>query len=169
MKPLTARWQTVAVLPVAACVAGWTWAQDAPGPRPAAKDAGPVSVRTFEGRPPVGYLGHPLGTVVRVTGVCIDGDLISQKLYAGKTVLRVEAVNGRKLPGPTDFFFDRAAGGVPKPKPGQRFDYTAHEYGSFDGIVRVPEEPGAARVIGVAGPSFGYQSHLEVHKAHPVK
>jgi len=163
----------LAVLSVAACVVTSTWAQDGPGARPAAKDAGPVSVQTFQRQMPIGYLGHPLGTVVRVTGVCVDGDKVG-KLYAGKVVLRVEEVNGKKLSDPTDFVFDRAADGVPKPKPGQRFDYTVHEYGSFDGIVKVPEEPGAVRdfsgnVIGVALPSFHYRSDLEVHKSHSIK
>jgi hypothetical protein len=153
-----------AVLSAAAGVAAWAWAQDGPGPRPAAKDAGPVSVQSFERQPPIGYLGHPLGTVVRVTGICIDGDTFRAKAYAGKMLLRVEAVNGRKLAEPTDFFFNRADDGVPTPKPGERFDYNAHEYGAFDGVVRTPE-----KVIRWAGPSFGYRSALEVHKSHPVK
>jgi hypothetical protein len=135
---------------------------------------GPASVQTFNRQMPVGYLGHPLGTVVRVTGVCVDGETTRMKEYDGKSLLRVEAVNDRKLSEPADFVFDRAADGVSKPKPGERFDYTVHEYGSFDGIVRVPLESHGAKnlsgnVIGLAGPCFGYKCELSVHRAHPVK
>ena len=35
---------------------------------------------------PIGYLGHPLGTIVRVTGTAISGDATRMKKYSGKTL-----------------------------------------------------------------------------------
>jgi hypothetical protein len=138
-----------------------------------AEAAGRASVQTFNQQMPAGYLGHPLGTVVRVTGVCVDGDTVG-KLHAGEAVLHIETVNGRKLPEPVEVVFDRAAAEVPRPKPGQRFDYYVHEYGHFDGRVTAPEEARAAgdysgNVIGIAAPRFSYSPSVTVHKSQPVR
>jgi hypothetical protein len=99
-----------------------------------------LSVKQFNRSNVIGHLGHPLGTLVRVTGICVDGDTTQHKADAGKTLLQVEAVNGRDLDRPIIFPFDRAANGVTKPLFGQRFDYDAHEWGTFDGHVELPGE-----------------------------
>ena len=154
-----------------------TTASPAPGEQQAStatEAASPASVRTFHQQMPIGLLGHPVGTVVRVTGVCVDGEMTRLKQYDGKILLRVQAVNGRELPEPVDFVYDRAADGVSKPKPGERFDYTVHEFGSFDGYVKLPLESYgpdtfSGNVIGLPIPRFGYRGEGTVHRAHSVK
>ncbi|WP_020469779.1 hypothetical protein [Zavarzinella formosa] len=159
-------------------VAILAWAQDPPGLKPVAKEAAPVSVESFNSGNVIGYLGAPLGTIVRVTGITVDGKTLLIKGAEGKTFLRVETVNGKALKKPVDFEFLRVAKEVSKPKPDERFDYYVHEYGEFDGNVDMPEElinepkkPGnmSGNVIGIAAPGFHYQHRVTVHQSQPVK
>jgi hypothetical protein len=167
MRTLIAEWKYPIALSFAACVAILAWAQDSPGSKPIAKDTAPLSVEAFNEKMPIGYLGHPLGTVVRVKGATVDGDTLRSKYYAGAILLRVEEVNGKKLKKPVDFRFPHDPD-TKKPKPEQRFDYYVHEQGSFHGGVKKPKElidlmgPGA-NVIGIAQPSFHYDGALTIH------
>jgi hypothetical protein len=170
MKQLISRWKLLAGILVVLGSSFWVWAQDGPRREPVAKASENIAVSTFHDRMPIGYLEKPLGTVVRINGECVDGDTLRLKMYASKKILRIDTVDGRKLPEPVDFIFRHDGDNIPVPKPGQRFDYSVHEYGSFDGIVRVPREHrDDENVVGLAAPGFGYRSHLEIHKSHPVK
>jgi uncharacterized protein (DUF2461 family) len=121
-----------------------------------------LSVKVFNRSQVIGHLGHPLGTLVRVTGICVDGDTTQYKADAGKTLLQVEAVNGRDLDRPISFQFSRATHGMAKLMPGQRFDYTAHEWGTFDGHVELPGEKSSAHG------GFYYQPEITIHKNYAV-
>ena len=96
------------------------WANDSAWSKPLTAEPAAVSVTKFEQALPVGYLGVSLGTVVRVTGVAIDGDTLGWKGAAGKTFLRIETVNGKRLEQPIDFEFLRAPREVREPAAGER-------------------------------------------------
>jgi hypothetical protein len=117
-----------------------------------------ISVRSFGRDNVIGHLGKPLGTIVRVTGMCVDGDSTRARVNAGKTLLQVESVDGRKLDRPINFDFERAAKEVSKPLPGQRFDYYVHEWGSFDGVIPFPGD------LPVANDGFHYRQAITIHK-----
>ena len=156
------------LLVFAADQATLSWAEKpAPSMPPTAEPAA-LSVTKFEGTMPVGYLGVPLGTVVRVTGVAIDGDTTRRKADAGKTLLLIEVVNDKKLPRPILFEFLRAAREVRKPAAGVRFDYYVHEYGHFDGVVEPPKELGI-NTLPVANDGFYYRRYVTVHASNPVR
>ncbi len=52
-----------------------------------------ISVAEFTADNVIGYLGHPLGTVVRITGTAVDGDTTRRKRDRGKTLLEIHTVN----------------------------------------------------------------------------
>lgn len=120
-----------------------------------------VSVTQFGRSNVIGHLGKPLGTLVRVTGVAIDGDSLRLKKYSGQTLLQVETVDGRGLERRAPYFlFQRAAKEILMPLAGQRFDYIVHEWGAFDGVVQLPGEPA------VANDGFYYHAGIAIHKDH---
>jgi hypothetical protein len=125
-----------------------------------------VSVKQFGRNRVIGHLGVPLGTIVRITGTCISGDTTQRRADMGKTLLRIETVNGTVLEPQFDFSLGRATNGVAKPRPGDRVDFYVHEWGSFDGIVDVPKGLGIAETI-VAHDGFRYRPELTIHEAQP--
>jgi hypothetical protein len=124
----------------------------------------PVTVVSLENRVPVGHLGVPLGTVVRVTGEGYDGP-VTRKGDAGKTLIRIVTVNGAKLASPVVFEFLRAPDSVKKPAAREKFDYFVHEYGAFDGVVEPPEETGLQK-SGLAHDGFHYRPGLTIHASN---
>ena len=126
-----------------------------------------VSVKQFGPGKVVGHLGHPLGTVVRITGVCIDGEKTRRRADLGKTLLEVRTVNGTKLEQPFIVAFLRAAKDVPKPKDGDAVDYYAHEWGEFDGVVTIPKELEIQDPM-VANDGFHYRPQVSIHKSNTV-
>lgn len=115
----------------------------------------------------IGILGHPLGTVVRVTGVCTDDTETQKRADLGKTLLKIITVNGKPLKRPFFVEFFRAEKEVPKPNFGDRFDYYVHEWGEFDGVVDPPKALGIEK-LPVAHDGFYYRSQVTVHKANPI-
>jgi hypothetical protein len=140
------------------------WAE--PWARPLV-EAQRATVESLEKQMPIGLLGVPLGTVVRVTGEVFDGDETRCKADAGKTFLRVATVNGGKLAEPVVFEFLRAPAAVKKPTAGTSFDYYVHEYGAFDGVVEPPKELGI-ETPEIAHDGFYYRRALTVHASNPV-
>ncbi len=67
-------------------------------PKGAARTEKPPVLRT--GAVPVGSLGHPLGSYLTVEGVRLDA------VKTGVSTLRVDTVNGRKLPEPVRILVD---------------------------------------------------------------
>ena len=127
-----------------------------------------ISVTSFMGKMPIGRLGVPLGTVVRITGVVIEKKKPHAKADEGKTFLRISTVNGKALDHPVEFEFGRAPVEVKKPSLHEKFDYYVHEYGEFDGIVVPPKELGI-KDDPIAGLGFHYSSLLTLHASNPVK
>ncbi|WP_442511097.1 hypothetical protein SH528x_002762 [Novipirellula sp. SH528] len=125
----------------------------------------PVYVKQFAAGKVIGHLGHPLGTVVRITGICVDGDRTRRRADVGKTLLEIRAVNGTPLKRPFVVPFERAAVEVTKPNDGDLFDYYAHEWGTFDGIVAVPKDLGLHKPM-VANDGFHYRPKVTVHKSN---
>ncbi|MGL6073183.1 MAG: hypothetical protein ACRC8S_03370 [Fimbriiglobus sp.] len=123
------------------------------------------SVRSFT-QLPLGYLGVPLGTVVRVTGVTIHGDELQLKSAMGKTYLRIETVNGKPLDETVDFEFPEAEQ-IPKPAIGTRFDYQVHESGEFSGHVDTRPDGDNIEVAAVAHDGFYYRRALSIHRPQP--
>jgi hypothetical protein len=172
MKTRIITWMYPSTLIVAVSVAVFAWAQDSPSTKPKVADEDSISVESFNQKKVIGYLGQPLGTVVRVTGVSVDGATLRTKGADGKTFLRIETVNGKKLKSPVDFQVPHYEKDVQKPKPEERFDYYVHEQGEFEGVVHPPAELGLAKngnVIGLAGPVFHYQRAVVIYKSFPVK
>ena len=133
--------------------------------RPALPD---IDASQFNRARVIGNLGHPLGTVVRVTGVCTDDTETRSRADLGKALLKILTVNGKPLKQPFIVEFLRASKEVPKPSFGDRFDYYVHEWGTFDGHVDVPKELGIDK-LPVANDGFYYHSEVTVHKANPVR
>lgn len=152
------------VVAASVCWAAIAWAQ---APVKGEAEATVVTVESLEKQMPVGLLGVPLGTVVRVTGVAFDGNETRAKLDAGKTLLRIMEVDSKKLAKPVVFEFFRAAASVKKPAADTKFDYYVHEYGEFDGVVEPPKELGIKEEI-VAHDGFGYRRRLTVHASNPL-
>lgn len=125
-----------------------------------------ISVADFRQDNVIGLLGHPLGTVVRVAGVTVDGHTTRRKADAGHTLLQVETVNGAKLEKPVRFYFDRPAPKDRLPEFGSRFEYYVHESGEFSGVVKRPKglsieiEGEAAQHDG-----FHYRPEITIHKS----
>jgi hypothetical protein len=111
-------------------VAVWAFAQQSPVKKP---EPATIHVMTFHDAKIIGYLGEPLGTIVRVGGVSVDGTTLRLKGYDGETILRINTVNGKKLKDPIDFKFPYNEKSIAKPPFGKRFDYVVHEWGAFDG------------------------------------
>jgi len=129
-------------------------------------DASPISVKSFYPLP-VGYLGEPLGTVVRVTGEAFDGNTTGWKADLGKTLLRIVTVNGKELAKPVVFEFPPVKASVKKLSPGDKFDYYVHEYGEFSGVVTPPKELGIETQQG-ANDGFHYRRYLSIHASNVV-
>lgn len=125
----------------------------------------PIPVKQVAERNVVGYLGYPLGTVVRITGVCLDGKRTRRKAYINKMLLEIRVANGKPLERPFVVPFERAAKDVRKPSDGESFDYYAHEWGEFDGIVEIPKALGVDQPM-VAHDGFHYRPHITIHKSN---
>jgi hypothetical protein len=123
-----------------------------------------ISAESFETEHVIGLLGHPLGSVVRVTGTAEDGNT---KGDLGKRFLKIETVNGKRFEKPVYFAFNRAAQGVDTPDTGTRFDYFVHEWGRFDGVVELPKEVGGEE-LSTAHDGFSYRREITIHKSNPA-
>ena len=124
-----------------------------------------ISVAEFAQNSVIGHLGQPLGTVLRVTGISVDGDETRFRADAGETLLKIETVNGKQLAKAVYFTFRRAANGIDKPEFGTPFDYYVHEWGSFDGFVEPPRELGIKK-LPIANDGFHYCREITIHKSN---
>lgn len=138
-----------------------SWAQESRSSRL----ADTISVTTFQQKNVIGHLGHPLGSVVRVTGTSVDGDETRSKANSGQTLLKIETVNGKQLAKPIYFTFRRAASGIDKPEFGRPFDYYVHEWGAFDGVVEPPKDLGI-EYPNIANDGFHYRREITIHKTN---
>jgi hypothetical protein len=86
----------------------------------------------------VGSLGIPLGKVIKVEGIALNPGEIREKAFAGKTLLKVLTVNGKKLKNPVTIVWQTLSFvNLNPPKPGQTVTYFGYETGEMRGI---PEE-----------------------------
>lgn len=125
----------------------------------------PISVSRFGRDNVIGHLLHPLGTIVRVTGIALDGNTTRRRADEGKTLLKIETVNGETLEQPFTVPFGRAAEQIAHPSHGQRFDFYVHEWGEFDGIVTIPDGLGIDAPM-VANDGFYYRPQITIHKSN---
>lgn len=123
---------------------------------------GSISVSQFGRSNIIGFLGRPLGTVVRVTGVTVDGNSTRSRIDAHKTLLEIHTVNGIVLKRPIVFDHPYVRDRSTLPKPGTAFDYFVHESGAFTGIVDVPKGVQSNQPI-VANNGFHYHRKLTIH------
>ena len=84
-----------------------------------------ISVADFGNKNVIGHLGHPLGTVVHVTGIAVDGKTTRMKRDMGKTLLEIHTVNGEKLKTKASFEFRRAPNLLPSQNRAQNLNTTS--------------------------------------------
>lgn len=125
---------------------------------------GVISVADFAGDDVIGFLGHPLGTVVRISGNVVDGNSTRSKRDSGRTLLEIHTVNGKELANKIQFGFPGSTIDIPKPMAGEAFDYYAHEHGSFAGVVTPPEEFEIESSL-IANDGFWFQPGITIHKS----
>jgi hypothetical protein len=77
----------------------------------------------------IGHLGHPLGDIITIEGTIVEDPSKVSKVYEGHTLLRVRAVNGRKLATNVVLLLS----GGKEPKGGTEFKYVGYETGAFTG------------------------------------
>ena len=126
--------------------------------------SGTILAADLDPKSVVGYLGYPLGTVVRVTGEVVDGNTTTLRRDMGRTLLEVHAVNGVKLDKTVVFDFSESEKRFAKPRPGHSFDYYVHESGGFHGVVEPPKELGIDHPV-FANDGFYYRRHITIHKS----
>jgi hypothetical protein len=134
---------------------------------PALENPGPrmIRVQDFREHNVIGHLGQPLGTVVRVTGVCLPMDSLRGKAQASDKLLEISTCNGQKLDPPFVVAFGRSGKEIPDIKPGEAFDYWVHEWGEFDGDVEPPPSLGL-KPFHRATDGFYYRPNITIHKSN---
>src|SRR4029079_5341290 len=85
-------------------------------------------------RPVHGRLGHALGEIVTIEGVFADGTLTRAKMDDGWILVRIQAVNGKRLKDEQVFHYERAA--KSSPTVGSEFKFIGYETGGFTGTPR---------------------------------
>ncbi|MDQ7826876.1 MAG: hypothetical protein RDV48_29020 [Candidatus Eremiobacteraeota bacterium] len=107
----------------------------------------------------IGSLGVPLGKIVLIEGVIVNDEYRREKGDEGKTLLKVEKLEGKKPAGELIIPLDAQALVVlKKAGPGDRFRYRGYETGAFTGI---PEE--AFRYIPrAASKGFHFETSFQV-------
>jgi hypothetical protein len=93
-----------------------------------------ISLSDLQNRPVIGALDYPLGTIVTIEGVVADGSYTKLKADDGKTLLRVQMVNGKELASESVFHFDSLLYRFQAPQVGTRFKFAGYESGGFTGI-----------------------------------
>jgi hypothetical protein len=109
--------------------------------------------------PVIGWLGQPLGKIVTIEGVTADASYPRSKADARETLLRIQKVNGKDLPGECVFPFSPfLAQGIDEPSAGGRFKYIGYETGGFTG------HPGKAwdYVPAIQTTGYGFTTHFVV-------
>jgi hypothetical protein len=96
--------------------------------------AKPIPASDLHNRPVIGRLDRPLGTIVVVEGVVADGSYTKAKGDEGQTLLRVRAVNGKRLAEEQVFYFGALLERPEKPRVGTTFNYSGYETGGFVGL-----------------------------------
>lgn len=82
----------------------------------------------------IGWLGQPLGRIVTIEGVVVDGSYTRCKADEGQSLLRVQVVDGKQLPKEQVFHFDPFLAELEKPTVGSKFKYIGYETGGFTGV-----------------------------------
>ena len=109
----------------------------------------------------VGMLGQPLGTVVTIEGVVVEDDYRRMKEDQGKTLLKVEKVDGVVLEGEVILSLTQYAWTSPFLfEPGKRFELVGYESGGFTGI---PEEA-FDHIPQVTTTGFGFEVWFQLVK-----
>jgi len=92
----------------------------------------------------IGLLGHPFGTIVRVTGVSLGEDDPPLKETKGDSQLRIDSVEGVQLKEPVYFYFSTRSDGpalkeIKCPAKNESFDFYMFESGCFSGRAVIPK------------------------------
>jgi hypothetical protein len=99
---------------------------------PIRSNSNSIAVTEFAQKSIVGYLGHPLGEIITISGVVRQAGSGSKSL---RGVLSVEAVNGIPLAQPVVIEFGLfVTAQVSKPLLARSFKYVGYETGGFTGI-----------------------------------
>jgi hypothetical protein len=95
----------------------------------------PITVDQLGRRKVTGKLGHPLGAIVTIEGQAADDTYTREKADAGRTLLRIESVNGKQLRREVVFpFVVIETVSIATPSVGTRFKFVGFETGEFIGM-----------------------------------
>lgn len=97
-----------------------------------AQEGEPVKVSDIRAQGVTGDLGLPLGTLVTVEGIVVDGDELRTQATSGRTLLRVEKVGETELPTPVMYPFPENSD-LERPAAGESFSGVVYETGGFVG------------------------------------
>ena len=92
----------------------------------------PIPVAEVRARGVLGELGEPLGAIVSIVGVAVDGDSLRRKDAAGNWYLRVSRVEKRTLPAPV--LLKLTLGRPAKLTANQNLTCIGYETGGYIGI-----------------------------------
>ena len=109
----------------------------------------------------IGSLGEPLGKIITIEGIIIDGDDTRMKENSGKLLLKVELVNGNKLKKSVTIDYRTFNWAKVKDMTvNKRFKYIGYESGDMTGI---PYD--AFKYIPmVATRSYGFSVYFQICK-----
>lgn len=116
----------------------------------------------------IGKLGQPLGEVVAVEGVVVEGPF---KGYEGGPNLRVQRINSKATQEDVQialspYFLDFGEGDLPKLENGKTYAFEGYESGKFVGI---PAEAYRRADLVLQTTGFYFHHRYIVYKATPIK
>lgn len=115
----------------------------------------------------IGLLGHPFGTIVRVTGVSLGEDDPPLKETKGKNRLRIDSVEGMQLKDPIYFYYGTRRDGlalkeIRSPGKDEQFDFYMLETGGFSGRAVIPQHLKGKMYEPYAPTAFRYSSFFYI-------
>lgn len=115
----------------------------------------------------IGLLGHPFGTIVRVTGVSLGEDDPPFKETKGTNRLRIDSVEGMQLKDPVYFNYGTRRDGfalkeIRSPGKNEKFDFYMLEAGCFTGRAVIPKHLKGKMHEPIAPTEFRFSSFFYV-------
>jgi hypothetical protein len=93
-----------------------------------------INVSELNSRKVIGRLGYELGSVISIDGIVADENYRREREDLGEILLRVQAVNGKRLKNEVIFpFMQHGVGSVTRPPVGTTFKFIGYETGAFVG------------------------------------
>ncbi|SRR5260370_1176676 len=114
-------------------IIGVCWLANAQDQR-ARRPIKPIHVSTLNRNKVIGSLQRALGEVINIEGLVADENYTRKKADTGELLLRVQAVNGKRLKREVILPFSPFPGAdLKNPSVGSKFKYIGYETGGFSG------------------------------------